>query len=135
MRKIVFVLIGILTTAIYATDVDEAFEALKNGDDAKAVKLYKKACESENMSGCTGLGVMYWYGSGVKKDIHKAVEIFKKSCGGKDAEGCNNLGFMYEQGEDVEEDINRALEYYAKACELKLEVSCKNYRDLKSETE
>ena len=51
----------------------------------KLKKIFEKDCNQniniENMEiGCYNLGVMYFDGKGVKKDIKKAKQLFKKSC-------------------------------------------------------
>jgi len=49
-------------------------------DDAKAVSLYKKACDAGYAAGCFNLGVMYHQGESVSTSATTARSYFKKAC-------------------------------------------------------
>jgi len=48
-------------------------------DFSKAIKLYRQAIDAGNLGANLGLGVLYWKGTGVKKDRKKAEELFSKA--------------------------------------------------------
>jgi TPR repeat protein len=45
-------------------------------DDFKALKFFQKACDLNDGSGCSNLGLMYEKGKGVKQDDFKALKFF-----------------------------------------------------------
>ena len=49
-------------------------------DDAKAVSLYRQACEAGNALSCNDLGWMYKEGRGVVRDDAQAVYLFRQAC-------------------------------------------------------
>lgn len=86
-------------------------------DEARAVTLYKQACEGGSAAGCRGLGVLHGRGKAVPLDHGRAVALFGKACSGGDAAGCANLGVMHEAGWGVTRDDARALALYKQACD------------------
>jgi hypothetical protein len=72
-------------------------------DEARAVELFKKACDAGHAGGCSSLGVMYDEGRGVAKDEAGAVELYWKACDGGDAQGCFMLGTVYIDGKRCRE--------------------------------
>nr|WP_276321360.1 hypothetical protein [Helicobacter pylori] len=52
--------------------------------------------------GCKGLGKLYYYGEGVKKDFKKALALFEKACDLNNSGGCGALGMLYENDQGVE---------------------------------
>ena len=83
----------------------------------KAVQLYQKACDNEEMSGCLKLGYAYYFGDGVTKDFGKAVQLYQKDCDGGEAEGCLYLGSAYYKGNRAARDIDKAMKFFQKACD------------------
>ena len=57
-------------------------------DYAKAVELYRKACEGQATAGCTNLGRMYENGNGVRQSVEDALRFYGKACDLKNTEGC-----------------------------------------------
>ena len=47
---------------------------------ASANQKYKQECKNGKMLSCVELGIQYYTGEGVKKDIKKAQKLFKKAC-------------------------------------------------------
>jgi len=102
----------------------------------KAVEIYQKDCDvgaefcfypkdcDLNAGSCYSLGVLYYEGKGVTKDLKKAAESFQKACDGGDCLGCLRLGGMYEIGEGVTKDQDKADGLYYKACKLQDGKDC-----------
>ena len=57
-------------------------------DNSKAAEFFKKACDGDFMSACSGLGGMYFDGIGVKVDKNRAAKLLKKACGGGVKDAC-----------------------------------------------
>ncbi|GAA7349375.1 hypothetical protein HpCK69_05070 [Helicobacter pylori] len=49
-------------------------------DFSKAKGYFEKACDLNNGSGCSLLGLLYKYGQGVEKDLTKATYFYSKAC-------------------------------------------------------
>ena len=63
------------------------------------------------------LGVCYYNGEGVEKDLTEAVKWYRKAAEQGLAEAQCNLGVCYDYGEGVEKDITEAVKWYRKAAE------------------
>ncbi len=46
----------------------------KKGNDPKAVEWYREACGKADPAACCNLGVAYWLGRGVTKDVAQATK-------------------------------------------------------------
>ena len=98
----------------------------KEEDYPEAKKFFIKACYMGNPLGCNNVGLMYFYGYGVKQDFKKAFKLFKKACRKGEAVSCNNIGSLYYFGYGVKKDYDKALKYYKKACDMGSSLACKN---------
>ncbi len=115
-----FIIVFVLSTLLaHATDASyfiyKANQAYKSGNYSTAAKLYKKACDGGESSGCINLGIMYDKGKGVKQDYLTAAKLYKKACNGGDAFGCYNLGLLYVYGRGVKQNKIKAYHYWMKA--------------------
>ncbi len=104
-------------------------------DYKKGALLYRKACSLGEPLGCNNLGLLFYYGYGVKQDFKMASEYFKKACDMGEGTGCNNLGSMYYFGYGVKKDIKKAEKYYEMACDMGAALGCENLAILKGEAE
>jgi TIR domain/Sel1 repeat len=96
---------------------DQGLSAYKSGNFPLAADLYHKACDRGNRLGCTDLGLMYYNGEGVAKDLNRAADLFQHSCDANGAAACTNLGVMYVRGEGVAKDRKRAADLFKRACD------------------
>lgn len=94
-----FLMVGLLTLSLHAMadEIEDGFQALKQGDHNKAFELFQKACNLDNGFGCSLLGDFYAKGFGVKQDYSKAIEFYKKACDLKNAYGCENYAKLNSQ--------------------------------------
>ena len=120
----------LLTGTLFANDFDKAINLYDQGNFAKAVQLFQKACDGGDASGCSDLGVLYANGQGVKQDYFKAVELYQKACDGGHASGFYNLGVSYANGQGVKQDKSKAKQLFGKACDMRLQQGCEAYRIL-----
>ena len=85
-----------LSTTEEVTNVnyERGFESyMKTGEDKdantlKAIEYFEKACNEQYYKGCSNIGLIYYYGLGLKQDNTKAKAYFAKACIGQDAQGC-----------------------------------------------
>lgn len=61
------------------------------------------------------LGVMFYYGEGVSKDLSKAVNWIRKAAEQENADALYELGVMYERGEGVPQDDFEAAKWFRRA--------------------
>ena len=133
MIKTLLLTLTFLSFNLYAHIVDDALKAYDSGDKQKAVQLFTKACDDNNMISCSILGSLYSTGNGVKQDKQKAVQLYTKACDGNDMNGCYNLGYLYNTGNGVKQDKQKAVQLFNKACDGGISVGCKSYRILNEE--
>lgn len=103
--------------------------AVGNGvtqNEARAVQLYRKACDGGDARSCTKLGLNYTDSRGVPRDDARAVELFRKGCDGGDLDSCTNLGYHYMNGLGVPKDDARAAELARQSCDGGAADACTN---------
>lgn len=100
-------------------------------DSALSVAFGKKACDFGSIDGCYQMGVKYYNGNGVARDVKQSFALFKKVCDGGKIEGCNNLGVLYNNGEGTKQDIQKARQLFKKACDSGYKPSCENLKKIK----
>ena len=83
----------------------------------KALELYKKAADFDNVDAMYKLADMYYYGESVDKDLVKASEYYKKAADNGHVEAMIALAGMYYNGKGGEEDLVKAREYFKKAAD------------------
>lgn len=112
-----------LAAADSTTDEEAAMRGAPDSRSEVAVRaaaLYRRACDGDEMTACTRLGVLYGHGRGVERDPVRAAELHRRSCDGGAQRGCTHLGLAYETGEGVEPDPGRAASLYEDACETEM---------------
>ena len=71
-------------------------EAYRDGagvdrDEARAVRLFRDACDEGDLLGCKDLGGMQQYGlGGLSRDEAAAASLYRRACDGGEALGCND---------------------------------------------
>ena len=105
---------------------EQAILLYKNGNFPGAADLNRKACDGGERQGCNNLGLMYYRGEGVAKDLNRAADLYKRACDAGGSGGCLNLGLMYLRGESVAKDPNRAADLFKRSCDENLAQACTN---------
>ncbi len=106
--------------------VDIGMYYINEEDFMNAKKFFIKACYMGDALGCNNVGLMYYYGYGVKRDLKRAFKLFKKACDRGEAVACNNVGSFYYFGYGVPKNYDKALSFYKKACDMGSSLACKN---------
>ena len=108
---------------------------LFTGINVSANQKYKQECEDGQMSSCLELGVLYYTGDGVKKDIKKSQKLFTKACKSRISRACGYLGYVYLRGGDgVKIDKRKAMLAFSKGCDISEHDSyCFKYYELRDE--
>jgi TPR repeat protein len=92
-----------------------AHEALANGDDGTAFRLFSGLAESGNARAQYWLADMYEYGYGVKKDIPEAISWMEKAANQGLATAQGRLGEIYFAGQETVQDFKAARKWLQKA--------------------
>ena len=100
-----------------ADDFSDGLEAFRNGDYAKALKLWKPLAESGDAIAQYNLGVMYDNGEGVLQDDKEAVKWYRKAAEQGLAQAQFNLGLMYRNCYGLLQDYKEAVKWYRKAAQ------------------
>lgn len=97
--------------------LEVAQQALSEGDDATAFKLFSQLADSGNARAQYWLADMYEYGYGVKKDIAKAIPWMEKAAGQGLATAQARLGAIYLAGQEAPQDFAKARTWLQKAAD------------------
>lgn len=63
------------------------------------------------------LGVLFYEGQGVTKDLGEAVKWFRRGARQGNAQACQNLGICCQAGLGVAKDLPKAMELFRQAVE------------------
>mgnify|MGYP002744882076 CR=1 FL=1 len=104
--KRILVLLVVLFSIGFSKDINElGNEAYEKGDYQKAAQLYQKAaelsqkaCDRGEAVSCSGLGVLYENGLGVKQNFSTAKQYYGKACDLGLQLGCDNYRMLNEKG-------------------------------------
>ena len=105
---------------------EQGLALYKSGNLSRAAELFQNGCNIGERQGCNNLGLMYYRGEGVAKDLNRAANLFKRACDAGGPGGCMNLGLMYVKGEEVPKDPDRAANLFKRACDANLAAGCTN---------
>jgi TPR repeat protein len=86
-----------------------------NGQNAEAVKAYRKAADAGSTSAMVGLGTLLVNGNGIKSNPAEARMWFEKAANLDDVTGMTNLASVYGGGVGVPADFAIARSWFAKA--------------------
>lgn len=88
-------------------------------DPEEAVKWFKKAADSGDLSGLFLLAEAYQKGTGVPQDFSKAKELYEEGASRGDWEAAQAISHMYFNGEAGEKDKELGERWFRKALDLK----------------
>ncbi|MCH5312908.1 MAG: sel1 repeat family protein [Helicobacter sp.] len=106
--------------------LQKAYNAWRNGELSRAVRLYEDACYDDNMGACHALGTLYFQGSGVAQNYSMSASYYYKACMGGFSPACNSLGILHHFGLGVRQDYSLALNLYAQSCKSGYGRACNN---------
>lgn len=100
-----------------------AHEALVEGDDAAAVKLYGSLADAGNARAQYQLGDMYEFGYGVPKDPKEAISWFRKAADQGLGVAQARLGEIYFAGSEAVQNFKAARQWLQKASDQRIAVA------------
>lgn len=103
---------------IYEESSDSEEDQLTDEETAKErFARYYSLAENGNAEAQCKVGICYYSGDGIEKDLKAAIEWYRKSAEQGYAEAQNRLGVRYNRGDGVEENDEIAIEWFRKAAE------------------
>ena len=96
----------LITIMSISTDVlsdnDIGYKYYQKGNYEKALKIWAVEAEEGNKEAIYNIGLLYFFGNGVEKNLSLAFEYCQKSAFMGSPRAQNNLAFMYNRGLGVE---------------------------------
>ena len=99
---------ALLTISVQALPLEDASEAIQNGDYETAVKLLRTAAEAGDAAAQSSLGELYDSGLGVQQDFAEAVSWLSQAANQNHAAAQNGLGRHYAEGRGIQQDFQLA---------------------------
>ena len=112
MRPPFLLLTCLLTFTLSCSDPQTAEQAFDRVDYHTAYKLFKPRAEAGDSAAQNYLGVHYYLGFGVKRDLHKALQWYEKAAIQGDPEAQFNYGLMFHNAYGTEQNITTAFKWY-----------------------
>ena len=137
MKSILLLILFSIANSVYAETVNDAIEAMNQGDGERAVAIFKKLSHEGNLDAKSYLGILYYKGQYVPQDVEKAVNIFEETAAKGNRIGQYNLAGLYLTGKGVEKDFSKAevlLNKSAAQGYVKAETLLKAIRNQQSKT-
>lgn len=110
--------IGFVVYSAYSVSADELPSHLFQNVD-----YYSQQCDLSKAVFCHDLGIMYFEGIKVPKNMTKASYYLEKACELKESSGCLYAGHIYDLNEEVEDKLTAVLHYF-KACDMSNAMGC-----------
>ena len=103
----------------------------KEGDFREAKEYYLRAAAKDHPSAMYNLGMIYYEGKGVTKDIDEAVYWFERASALDEPRAQNNLGWILARGENGVVDTERAIVWFKKAAAKGVDNARKSLKYIK----
>ncbi|KAK8843791.1 hypothetical protein M9Y10_024864 [Tritrichomonas musculus] len=101
---------------------------LKSNDNIiRAIYYWELAAKNRNSKAMCSLGIFYFDGYYVERDINKAIQYLKNASNLNEKMAKNNLGIIYKNGFNGKKNISLAIEYFREGIKLYDEYSILNY--------
>ncbi|CAI8042532.1 Protein sel-1 homolog 1 [Geodia barretti] len=81
-------------------------------DYEAAMEHFQKAKDMGHADGCSGMGMLYYFGMGVEQDYIQALELFQMAADKGSAEAQYYLGHMFREGYGTKRNLNKAVRYF-----------------------
>lgn len=112
MKKLAAAIALTFALSAQAAELQDAIQAYHAGDYDTAMQIYRELADQGDARGQFGVGYMFHYGHGVKKDQAEALKWFNQAAEKGDVKARQYLGIMYQKGEGVEKDLVAAHKWY-----------------------
>jgi TPR repeat protein len=114
-RRLALLLLLVLPGTLLATPMEQAYQAYRAGEYARAHTLWLERAEQGDANAAVNLGHLYERGLGVSRDLARALAWYEQAAERGDPHAQYQVGLMYELGMGVEPDISTADYWYERA--------------------
>ncbi len=104
--------------AAQEADLQRAVTAFNAGSYATAVSLWEPHARQGNREAQYAMGVAFYEGKGVSRDLKQALAWFRKAADSGHPTAIFNLGVAYWEGRGVKKNFSQAVDWWERAAEL-----------------
>ena len=98
-------------------DVQRAIDAYNEGDYAAAMAVWEPLANQGNRDAQFAMGVLYYEGHGVNKNLDEALAWFRKAADSEHPTAMFNLGVAYWEGRGLSQNYAQAVDWWERAAE------------------
>jgi len=100
-----------------SVDVQRAIDAYDEGDYAAAMAVWEPLANQGNRDAQFAMGVLYYEGHGVNKNLDEALAWFRKAADSEHPTAMFNLGVAYWEGRGLSQSFAQAVDWWERAAE------------------
>ena len=100
-----------------SADVQRAIAAYNEGDYAAAMAVWEPLANQGNRDAQFAMGVLYYEGHGVNKNLDEALAWFRKAADSEHPTAMFNLGVAYWEGRGLSQSFAQAVDWWERAAE------------------
>lgn len=127
MLRHFFLSLALSSVLLYAdiqSDLNKGFEFYEKKEYSDALKIFQPLADQGNISAQHYLGIMHYYGQGVKKDFTKSFKwLLKAAEQGDRGYAEYYVGLMYFNGQGTTKNYLEATKWYTKSAEQNISES------------
>jgi hypothetical protein len=115
---VAFIVTGLITPSVNASDVSDAIDAMRAGNFAEAYCVLKPYAEAGDAEAQYNIGWMYLNGYGLAMNDSLALEWWQRASEQGYTDASFSIAMLYSLGEGkVKKNMDKAIEYYLMAVE------------------
>ncbi len=107
-----FLPLFLFSNGLFATTIHEAEEVYQSGDIQNAIKLYKEVSKSGDEEADFKLGLIYYNGKGINKDLNISLSYFNKAAQYGHKKAKYNIATIYGQRTFLDHNYTKAFKLY-----------------------
>ena len=104
-------------TFAQSEDIQRAVDAYDGGDYAAAIAIWEPYAHQGNREAQFAMGVLYFEGHGVSKNLDEALAWFLKAANSGHPTAMFNLGVAYWEGRGLNKNFSQAVDWWERAAE------------------
>ena len=104
-------------TFAQSEDIQRAVDAYDGGDYAAAIAIWEPYAHQGNREAQFAMGVLYFEGHGVSKNLDEALAWFRKAANSGHPTAMFNLGVAYWEGRGLNKNFSQAVDWWERAAE------------------
>ena len=105
------------TVSAQSEDIQRAVDAYGQADYATAIAIWEPHAHQGNREAQFAMGVLYFEGHGVSKNLDEALAWFRKAANSGHPTAMFNLGVAYWEGRGLNKNFSQAVDWWERAAE------------------